>query len=36
MQDIDVPIWRPAVHTVATGLSPELKGLPQGALKVGF
>ena len=34
LQDPDVPLWRPGVHTVVTGISPMLKGLAQGALDV--
>ncbi|KAL0019422.1 hypothetical protein WJX79_000500 [Trebouxia sp. C0005] len=33
LEDIDVPLWRPIVHTVATGINPTLKGLSQGALQ---
>ena len=36
LQDIDVPLSRPAIHTIATGIGPVLKELPQGALNVSF
>jgi Raf kinase inhibitor-like YbhB/YbcL family protein len=32
MQDPDVPLPRPVVHLVAIGISPEMRGVPEGRL----
>jgi phosphatidylethanolamine-binding protein (PEBP) family uncharacterized protein len=36
MEDLDVPLPRPVVHTVAYGISPDHGGLAEGAFNVGM
>ncbi len=35
MEDLDVPLPRPIVHTFVYGISPDRRGIEEGALKVG-